>query len=84
MPRKSRRSKEKRRHRIVPSTPPTQARPDRIPPSSSPRQQFASREATTVAQFAQRYRYAIRDIKRTSIVAAICVAVLVGLYFLLN
>jgi hypothetical protein len=83
MPRKSRRSKQRRRRQIVPTAPAAHARPSQVA-ASVPRQQLAARDTVTAAQFAQRHWYAIRDVKRTFIVAAICLALLIGLYFLID
>gem|GEM_PF-6482085 len=83
MPRKSRRSKQKRKRQIIVSPPTPSARSEQVMTSRS-RQQAVAADTSTLAQFAQRYQYALRDIRRTFIVAAICVALLVGLYFLIN
>jgi len=81
MPRKSRRSKQKRRRQVIVGTPTAPARTDQAA-AARPRQQTGVVDTSALAQFAERYRYALRDIRRTFIVAAICVALMVGLYFL--
>ncbi len=81
MPRKSRRSKQKRRRQVIVGTPAAPARTEQIA-AARPRQQAGVVDTSALALFAERYRYALRDIRRTFIVAAICVALMVGLYFL--
>lgn len=83
MPRKTRKSKQRRRPLVIPPTPAGTRRVDRGTTLSA-REQATTRNAAAVAQLTQRYRYALTDIRRTLVVAGIALAVLIALYFLID
>jgi negative regulator of sigma E activity len=85
MPRKSRRSRRTRAAQTLPkpATPIGVRRAEQA--KASPfRQAPGGRSAQSVTDVSQQYRHLRSDVRRISLVAAVCLAVLVGVYFLLR
>ena len=85
MPRKSRRNRRARGPQAVPrpAAPVGVKEPERVK-ASSVRQAPAGRPTQAGPDLRQQSRHLRSDVRRTLLVAAICLAVLTGVYFLLR
>lgn len=85
MPRKSRRSRRARGGRTAPRpAAPVGAREPAQVKASPVRQAAAGRPAQLGPDLSQQFRRLRSDVRRTLVVAAVCLAVLVGVYFVLR
>lgn len=86
MPKKSRRSRRARGGQTAPRGPsaPVAVRESGLPSSARVGQATAGRPAQSGPDLAQQFRHLRSDVRRIFSVAGVCLAVLIGVYFLLR